>query len=88
MTIAPVDPDIRKALAKDAEGLLGDGAFAIAVKTLRMSWYAELMNDGTEPPKVLELVARLRALEAIPQMLDHLVTSETMAQGRSNARRN
>ena len=44
MTIAPVDPDIRKALAKDAEGLLADGAFALAVKTLRMQWYAELLN--------------------------------------------
>ena len=88
MTIAPVDPDIRKALAKDAEGLLGDGAFAIAIKTLRMQWYAELITDGTDASRVLELTARLRALESIPQMLDHLVTSETMAQGRSNARRN
>ena len=54
MTIAPVDPDIRKALAKDAEGLLGDGAFAIAIKTLRMQWYSELITDGTDVSRVLE----------------------------------
>lgn len=88
MTIAPVDPDLRKKLADDAKGLLGDPAFALAVKTLRMQWYAELINDGTETSKVLDLAARLRALDAIPQMLDHLVTSETMAQRGSNGRGN
>ena len=87
MTIAPVDPDIRKALAKDAEGLLADGAFALAVKTLRMQWYADLLNATTDEQK-LALAAKFQALDAIPQLLDHFVTSETMAQGRSNARRN
>jgi hypothetical protein len=87
MTIAPADPDLRKALAKDAEGLLGNAAFLIAVKTLRMQWYTELINES-DPPKVLNLAASLRALDAIPQMLDHLVTTETMAQKRgSNGRR-
>jgi hypothetical protein len=82
MTIAPADPDLRKALAKDAEGLLADAAFAIAVKTLRMQWYNELIAIENDPPKVLELAAKLRALDAIPQMLDHLMTSEIMAKKR------
>jgi hypothetical protein len=78
--IPKTDPEVVKILAKEAEGLLANRAFIQAVKDLRMQWFGELMNDKNDGPKVQELVAKLRALEAIPQLLDHLMTNQQFAQ--------
>ena len=83
------DPDLIKALAKDAKDLLEDRAFSTAIRALHAQWYGELIRESqNNPDKVTELVAKLRALEAIPKMLEHFMASEVMAQKRgSNGRR-
>jgi hypothetical protein len=90
MTEAPkrADPELVKALAREASAMLDDRVFTTAVRALHAQWYGELIAAGSEPTKVLELVAKLRALEAIPQMLKHFVDSATIQQRGSDARRN
>ena len=76
--IPRANPDVRKELARDARSLQDDPAFKAVVNLLRKQWYGELVSCPTE--KLVELRARLQALDAIPQMLDHLMNSEKMAQ--------
>jgi hypothetical protein len=74
------DPQIVKEIAKEAEGLKANRAFVVATQILQKQWYGELLDPKTtDVRKVLELVAKLRALEAIPQMLDHLMTDQVMS---------
>lgn len=85
--IPRTDPETIRAQAAASRDLLTHPGFTNAVMALRKQWFGELMNDGlNDPPKVLELVAKLRALEAIPSMLNHFVISESMEKGRSNGR--
>ena len=83
MTVEPLkraDPELTKALAAEASDLLANRAFDTSVLTLRKQWFGELMDpEVVDTMKVMELVFKLRALQAIPQLLDHLVDSEKMA---------
>lgn len=81
------DPQETKELANEASALLANRAFITAVKELRMQWFGEMMNDKTDGPKVQELAIKLRALEAIPAMLDHLMANQVMALRGHDARR-
>jgi hypothetical protein len=78
--IERTDPELIKALAKDAGELMGNRAFREALLDLRKQWFAEMMNEGCDDLRVRELRAKMMALEAIPQMLQHFMSSQTMAQ--------
>jgi hypothetical protein len=81
------DPELLKAVAREARSLMDDRAFVTAVKSLRYQWEGELFNVRlSDRDQIMDLRARLMALDAIPRMLDHLMQSESMGQGRkSNA---
>jgi hypothetical protein len=82
------NPELIKALAREAKDVLEDRVFTTAVRALHAQWYGELLATS-DPDKMGNLVAKLQALEAIPQMLRHFMDSEKMAQNRgTNARRN
>jgi hypothetical protein len=74
------DPELIKALAKEAGELMGNLAFRQAILDLRKQWFAEMMGEGLDDLRVRDLRAKLMALEAIPQMLQHFMSSQTMAQ--------
>jgi hypothetical protein len=88
MTVEPIkkaDPELIKALAREAKDVLDDRAFTTATRALHAQWYGELMTPNmNDVAKLTELVAKLRTLEAIPQMLRHLMDSEKMAQQRGS----
>jgi hypothetical protein len=73
-----------KARARDARDLIEDRAFLEAVATLRKQWFGELMN-ATDPPQILGLVERLKALEAIPQKLASTMRDVEFAPRRNHA---
>jgi hypothetical protein len=75
------DPDLshKKELADVASALANDKAFTGAVLSLRKRWFDELIaSDSTD--KVLELKARIKALEAIPTELNVLMNDYKMAK--------
>jgi hypothetical protein len=76
-----------KARARDARDLIEDRAFLEAVATLRKQWFGELMN-ATDPPQILGLVERLKALEAIPQKLASTMRDVEFAPRGNHARGN
>lgn len=75
------DEQIVKELAREAKSLKDDRAFRAAIGLLERQWRGELMSCPAE--KLIEVRAKLQALEGIPQMLDHLIASEKMAQKRA-----
>jgi hypothetical protein len=85
--IPKTDSETVKELARGAADLLGDRAFTTAVEVLKRQWYGELMIDTIDVPKVQELVAKLRALEAIPQLLSNLKAAPQFAQRGADVRR-
>ena len=80
--IPRTDAQIVKELARDAKSLKDDRAFKAATALLHHQWYGELLSDKTDESKARDLRAKLQVLAAIPQMLDHLIASETMAAQR------
>ena len=76
--IPRADAQIVRELARDARTLKDDRAFMAAVGLLDRQWRGELMACPTD--KLVEVRAKLHALEGIQQMLDHLINSEKMAQ--------
>ena len=78
--IPRTDAQIVKELARDARSLKDDRAFKAAIGLLKMQWEGELMTCPQD--QLVEMRARLQALAGIPQMLDHLIASETMAAQR------
>jgi hypothetical protein len=86
MNEAPrTDEQVIKELARDARSLKDDRAFRAAMGLLERQWRGELMACPAE--KLVEVRAKLQALEGIPQMLDHLIASEKMAQRGTNGGR-
>lgn len=73
------DPQIVKELAQEAESLKANRAFSVAVAMLQKQWYGEFLNPETDDETARMLRAKLTVLEAIPQMLDHLIASQVMA---------
>jgi phage tail sheath gpL-like len=78
--IEKTDPQIVKELAREAEGLRNNRAFAVAVAALQKQFYGELLDPKTDDEGMKRLRAQLMALEAIPRMLDSLIASQTIAQ--------
>ena len=70
------DPELIKALAREARELLDNRAFDTAIRALHTQWYGELIGAGGSTEKTMNLAARLQALEAIPRMLEHFVASQ------------
>jgi predicted lipid carrier protein YhbT len=82
--IGKSDAQIRKELADGARDLINDRSFKAAVGILELQWRGEMEDPAlVDRDKIMDLRARLMALKAIPQMLQHLIASEKMAQ-RSN----
>ena len=81
------DPQIVKELAAEARLLRDNRAFDAAIKLLHRQWYGELINPATTGEKLSEVAAKLRVLEAIPAMLDHLMADHAMNLRGQNARR-
>ena len=77
--IPRTDPELRKALAREAEELLANRAFQAAILALRQVWHAEQMLDATSNKKAKMLRAKMMALEAIPQQLAVFINNEKMA---------
>lgn len=83
--IPKVDPELRKAISREAGDFVEDRVFTLAIRALHQQYYGQLMNDGLKKSQVLDLVAKLRALEAIPARLRSMAKDEEIAQhGRRN----
>jgi hypothetical protein len=80
--IPKADAQIVKELAKEAQGLKDNRAFAVACATLQRQWYGELLDPKTSDEHMKTLRAQLIALEAIPRILDSLIATQTMAAKR------
>jgi hypothetical protein len=86
--IPKTDPELIKAVAKEAGQLLENRAFTTAVRVLHKQWLGELLiQDRTDVPRVLDLVAKLQVLEAIPQRLNSMSHDAEFLKGAHNARR-
>jgi hypothetical protein len=82
------DAQVIKELAREAQGLKDNRAFAVACATLKAQWYGEFMDPKTDDEGLKRLRAQLMALEALPRMLDSLIATQTMAAKRgTDARR-
>jgi hypothetical protein len=87
MTQIPrADPEVVKAIGREAKDLLENRAFATAVRTLHKQWLGELIGSQPLADKKDELIAQLRVLEAISQRLTSMVRDADFAQGGQNAR--
>lgn len=80
--IPRIDPELRKSLAQAADGILNNIAFTASVESLWAQWYGQLMDDSINVEKMIELVAKLRTLRAIPQVLENLKIAPQVAQQR------
>jgi hypothetical protein len=76
------DLSAKRALKDEAEALLDEaGVFMRAVKATRIGWYRELM-DTREEHIEKKLLAQLRALDAVPQLLQGAITDFKFAADR------
>jgi len=69
----------KKELADEARSLLDNRAFTQAILELRKRWFDQLMAVRTNEER-LDLVAALKALEAIPTELQIQINNYTMAK--------
>lgn len=79
------DLELRKEIARLAEGLAGNKAWIAATNTLRLQWLGEMMTDSLPGDRVMELRAKLMALEAIQGRLASLARDEFFAQRGQHA---
>ena len=84
-----VDSDAKRALRNEAEELLDkNGVFMLAVRSLRIQWFNELMAAKDWETKD-HLTNKLQVLTAIPQELQRFVTDHKFALNkRTHAGRN
>jgi hypothetical protein len=75
----PIGFHEKRELAEDASDLLKDKAFQAALLSLRKRWFDQAIAAKSAETK-LELLAQLKALEAIPQELGGLVNDYRMAK--------
>ena len=76
-----MDADDIHRRADQAKELKDDPAFQAAVLALRKEWFGMLMASAqSSPEQKLELVARLRTLEALPQQLQVFMNDWTMTK--------
>ena len=76
------DAQVIKELAREAQGLKDNRAFAVACATLKAQWYGEFLDPKTDDDGTKRLRAQLIVLEALPRMLDSLIATQTMATKR------
>lgn len=72
---------LRRELADEAKELMDNRAFKAAILVLRQQFFGELMASKDKLHQD-QLVAQLKALEAIPGRLESLMLDERMAQKR------
>lgn len=78
--IPKVDPELRKAISREAGDFVEERVFTLALRALHAQYYGELMRDGLKKSRVLELRAKLAALEEIPMRLRSMAKDEELAQ--------
>jgi hypothetical protein len=84
--IPRTDPEVLKALARDARELLDNRAFTQAVLDLRKQWVGEWASDATTKEQAELLRAKVMALEAIPQRLASMArNAEFVPRGQQRA---
>lgn len=66
--ILRTDPEIIKALAREATTLMENRAFIAAIGVLKAQWYGELINASSADARDT-IAIKLQTLEAIPQRL-------------------
>lgn len=72
----------KRELHEAAKALLDDKAFTEAIKGLRKLWFDELMTAADTAERKLELVAKIKALEAIPGSLQAIMGDYAKALNR------
>ena len=84
-----VDSDAKRTLRNEADELLDKSSvFMLAVRSLRIQWFNELMNAKDWETKD-DLTRKLQVLTAIPQELQRFVTDHKFALNkRMHARGN
>ena len=84
-----VDSDAKRALHNEATDLLDkNGVFMLAVRSLRIQWFNELMAAKDWETKD-DLTRKLQVLTAVPQELQRFVTDYKFALNkRTHARGN
>ena len=76
-----MDADDIHRRADQAKALKEDPAFQAAILALRKEWFGLLMAGAqSSPEQKLELVARLRTLEALPQQLQVFMNDWAMTK--------
>jgi hypothetical protein len=81
------DPEVVKAIAREAKGLLDDRAFTTAIRTLHLQCLGELISAHPSAERKEELIAELRVLESLPRRLASMMHDGEFAQGGRDARR-
>jgi hypothetical protein len=72
----------KKQLADAAKELIDNPAFKHAILELRKRWFDQLMTAAPTAEAKVELVAQMKALEAIPAELTVLINDFKMAMSR------
>jgi hypothetical protein len=75
------DAQIIKELAAGARSLREDRAFRTAVAILERQWLGAL-KGSSDSTNILDIAAKMRALEEVIQSLDHLINDEKMLQAK------
>jgi hypothetical protein len=78
------DLSTKKEFAEAAQDLLDNKAFKQAILELRKRWFDELMTGADTREQRDEMVAKMKALEAIPLELTILVNDYKMALSRQH----
>jgi hypothetical protein len=80
------DMSAKRELHDAARDLYTDKAFLACLDRLRKTWFAELITLADTTDRKLELVAQMKALDAIPRALKGIMEDYTQGtQGRINA---
>jgi hypothetical protein len=77
--VRAADSDAKRTLHNEATDLLDkNGVFMLAVRSLRIQWFNELMNAKDWETKD-DLTRRLQVLTAVPQELQRFITDYKFA---------
>jgi hypothetical protein len=85
--IPKTDPELIKAIAKEAGLLLENRAFTSAVRTLHQQLLGELLIEGGSEKKEQDALAQLRLLEKLTRRLSSMSHDAQFLKGAHNAGR-
>jgi hypothetical protein len=85
--IPKTDPELIKAVAKEAGELLQNRAFAAAVRTLHQQLLGELIVEGSGEKKEQDTLAQLRVLEKLTRRLASMSHDAEFLKGAHSAGR-